>query len=616
MKSNTKGKLILICLVAMLSLSFVFGSNVANYSAKLSENPVNASEKNVENPSTSSNGVFKRYWKANGREITDSQDIQTNIYRIISDGQGGAIIAFQETNGGTSDIYAQKINSNGDRLWGVNGTLICNAPNHQYDLAICLDGSGGAIITWEDWRYGNPNLDIYAQRVSYDGTTHWGESWWSGPGDLNGTVICNATGGQWTPQICAIEGGGAIIAWNDPRTGSDIYAQKVSSDGTTHWGESWWSGPGDLNGTVISNATVNQGQVMICSDGANGAIVTWNDQRSDMDIYAQRVSSDGTTYWGESWWSGPGDRNGTVICNATNAQDWPQICSVEGGGAIIVWEDYRNGIQYDTYAQRVSLDGTTHWGESWWSGQNDLNGTVICNATGGQSEKLICSNEAGGAFITWTDERDPLSTDIYAQNVSSDGTTYWGESWWSGPGDRNGTVICNNTKDQTEPSICADGSGYAIVVWEDRRQGIGQSDIYAQRVSSDGVTHWGDGSLWGGTLDLNGTAICNIEGKNAFLNDVGPAVPSICSDNSNGVIIAWWDMRGTGKSMYAQRVGIRSPIGGALPSEDDDDDDDEDTGLVIVVVVIIIIACVGGVVVVVIVLIKKGIIGTSKLKRG
>ena len=90
----------------------------------------------------------------------------------------------------------------------------------------------------------------------------------------------------------------------------------------------------------------------------------------------------------------------------------------------------------------------------------------------------------------------------------------------------------------------------------------------------------------------------------------------MCSDNSNGVIIAWWDWRGTGISMYAQRVGVKSAGVGLPAGDDDDDDDDEDTGIVVVVVVIIIIACVGGVVIVIIVLIKKGIIDTTKLKRG
>ena len=62
MKTNTKTKLILVCLVALISFSFVFGSNVANYPVKLSEDPLNTSDLNGEEPSTSTNGGFKIYW--------------------------------------------------------------------------------------------------------------------------------------------------------------------------------------------------------------------------------------------------------------------------------------------------------------------------------------------------------------------------------------------------------------------------------------------------------------------------------------------------------------------------------------------------------------------------
>jgi hypothetical protein len=615
MKSNTKAKLFLVCLGALFSLSFVISSNVANFSGTLSNYSVSSGLQNLENPYTSTNGADKILWSANGTKITDSQDIYDHNYRIISDGQGGAIIAFQVKIGANKHIYAQKINSNGDRLWGVNGTIICNALINQNHIAICSDGSGGAIITWEDYRVNNN--DIYAQHVDSDGTTYWGESWWSGPGDRNGTVICNATDDQYSPQICEIEGGGAIIVWQDtrPASFSDIYAQKVSSDGTTYWGDGLtWDGNPDRNGTLICNATSYQGEVQICSDEANGAIITWNDLRAgNMDIYAQHVDSDGTTYWGdESTWDGNPDRNGTVICNATNTQDWPKICASEGGGAIITWEDYRYGVDdYYIFAQKVSSDGTTHWGESWWSGPGDRNGTVICNATGGQYDYQICSDGANGAIITWDDYRVD-NHDIYAQHVDFDGITYWGESWWSGPGDRNGTVICNATNDQIFPSICAVGGGGAIIAWTDRR--AGNYDIYAQDVSIDGTTYWGDGSTWGGNPDRNGTAICNVEGKWAKLNDGSgsPADPSICSDNNNGVIVAWWDWRGTGISMYAQRVESESSGGAVLPVGAQEDEGN--TGIV-GMVVIIILASVGGIVVIMAVLIQKGIINISKCKR-
>ncbi|MBN1560702.1 carboxypeptidase regulatory-like domain-containing protein [candidate division KSB1 bacterium] len=53
--------------------------------------------------------------------------------------------------------------------------------------------------------------------------------------------------------------------------------------------------------------------------------------------------------------------------------------------------------------------------------------------------------------------------------------------------------ICTKSIDQTEPKIISDGSGGAIILWADRRNG--DIDLFAQRVSMDGHILWqNDGS--------------------------------------------------------------------------------------------------------------------------
>jgi hypothetical protein len=180
----------------------------------------------------------------------------------------------------------------------------------------------------------------------------------------------------------------------------DIYAQKIDSAGDTKWGESFWSGPGDRNGTVICNATLEQEYPQICCDGAEGAIITWQDGRSDFgDIYAQKIDSAGDTKWAD---------NGTVICNDRLRQVYPQICCDGAEGAIITWWDKRDGTDYDIYAQKINSAGDTQWAD---------NGTVICNATLEQVYPQICCDGAGGAIITWRDNRSGTNSDIYAQKI-------------------------------------------------------------------------------------------------------------------------------------------------------------------------------------------------------
>jgi hypothetical protein len=55
-------------------------------------------------------------------------------------------------------------------------------------------------------------------------------------------------------------------------------------------------------------------------------------------------------------WS-PNPTVNTAVCTASGAQGLPQVVSDGGGGAIVVWEDARNGGDADIYAARLADDG-------------------------------------------------------------------------------------------------------------------------------------------------------------------------------------------------------------------------------------------------------------------
>ena len=249
--------------------------------------------------------------------------------QITSDGANGAIITWQDGRNSSYDIYAQMVNASGVVKWLANGSAICTAADNQNSPQIISDEAGGAIITWYDYRSGSEN-DIYAQMVNASGVVKW---------LVNGSPICTASGSQYNPQLVSVGSGeGAIITWYDYRNGNyDIYAQMVNASGVVKW---------LANGSAICTAAGSQILPQLVSDGADGAIITWYDNRgANLDIYAQRVSSVGATQWAE---------NGSAICTAVGNQYKPQLVSDEiGGGTIFTWYDSRNGL-YDIYAQGVN----------------------------------------------------------------------------------------------------------------------------------------------------------------------------------------------------------------------------------------------------------------------
>ena len=427
--------------------------------------------------------------------------------KIISDGSGGAIITWDDNRNSNTNanIYVQRIDAAGVVQWTLNGATICDTTRNQNSPTIASDGSGGAIIAWADFRDVSQLYQIYAQRINSSGVVQW---------TTNGVRICNITDGQYTPTILSDGSGGAIITWHDFRgivAQTNIYAQKINSSGEVLWAE---------NGVAICNATGEESHLTMVSDGFGGAIITWEGWRqvpSETNIYAQKIDSAGVMHWLV---------NGVVICDTTSSV-LPTSASDGAGGAIITWMDFRNGSANHIYAQKIDSTGNVQW---------TVNGVAICTAQYGGSHPTIVSDGSGGAIITWEDLREgALNFDIYAQKIDSAGVVQWTV---------DGVAVCTAAGNQVVPTIESDDEGGGIITWQDKRGGSSFSDIYAQKINSSGVVQW----------TANGVAISTATGNQSN--------PTIESDGSGGAIITWGDYRGGSYSdIYAQQVNANGLLG-------------------------------------------------------
>ncbi len=393
--------------------------------------------------------VTRAQWPANGIAVSSASGNQTAPV-IVTDGFGGAIVAWTDQRAGSIDIYARRVASYGSAVWTTDGVPVCTASFDQTAPAIASDGAGGAIVVWVDLRNGS-NRDIYAQRVDAFGVPQW---------TTNGIAVCSVTNNQYAPAIVSDGSGGAIVAWYDFRSlHYDIYAQRIDGNGNPLWT------PG---GVGLCTKSSNQNSPVIASDDAGGAIVAWLDFRNtNADIYARRIDSAGTPQW---------TADGVALCTDIAAQVAPVIARDGSGGAVVAWQDQRSGA-YDIYAQRLDATGATRW---------PLNGAVVCGATLDQIAPRVVADTAGGVVVAWQDFRSG-AYDIYTQRMNASGAALW---------TANGVALCTATANQTEPTIAPDGSAGAVVAWRDARGG--GADIYAQRVSAAGSVQWA----------ANGIAMC------------------------------------------------------------------------------------------------------------
>ena len=417
----------------------------------------------------------------------------------VTDGDGGAIIAWEDDRGGDSDIYVQRVSAEGETLWQIDGVAVCTATGDQnlYHSStsttgftpLVADGAGGAWIVWQDERaYGSSLRDVYVQRVDGSGNMLLA---------ANGVAVAAGAGMEDQPTACSDGEGGVIVAWQDKNTNPvfyDIHAQRFDATGNPRWND------GQSVPVVVWDW--DQDGPTICADGTGGAFVAWSDARDDVgDVYAQRLDPFGDLLWTE---------DGVAVCVAAGGQDAITVQPATGGGMLLAWVDRRTGSP-DIYGEKLEVSAG---GSLWMPG-----GKPICTASESQYRPALCSDDVGGAIVAWFDYRSasgpPWNLDIYAQRISADGATVW---------PLDGVVVCAAPDAQRDVDLAADGQGGAFLAWEDNRLGTGREDIYAQRLDVAGQPAW----------DVDGRAVCTATG-----NQQRPDVVA----GAGGMIAAWLDDR-------------------------------------------------------------------------
>lgn len=277
-------------------------------------------------------------WTADGAPMTTAPSVQSN-HLLVQDGAGGVIAVWSDDrDNGTSalDVYAQRLDPNGNTMWTPNGAVVSAALGNQSNHELVQDTSGGVIVVWSDTRNtGTSSLDIYAQRIGAGGGAQWA---------TNGIPVTTAAYFQSNHRLVQDGAGGVIAVWLDDRDNGtsalDIYAQRLSTGGSALWA---------ANGVPVTTAPTIQTDHEIVTDGAGGVIVVWTDERDNgttsLDLYAQQINASGIALC---------TPDGVPLTTAPRVQTDHTTVSPSPGAAVVVWGDQRDtGVSaIDLYAQR------------------------------------------------------------------------------------------------------------------------------------------------------------------------------------------------------------------------------------------------------------------------
>ena len=384
-------------------------------------------------------------WIENGVPVRQGVHIEWQRTGDVGN-SGEMIFGWSDTRTGDRDIYVQKIDTTGAKLWGDTGIRATVADGRQEDPVLVSDGSGGAFLAWIDYRsdeYG----DVYAQHLDSDGNLSW---------DPAGVPIAVNTGSQQSANMARGAAGVAYVIWDDGSLSEsgDIFGTVLTTSGPL--------ASGGTDGLPVVNASGTQTNHSIETSGSE-VVVVWRDTRdtNDPDIYGQRLDVNFTGLWGE---------NGTLVCGAASDQVYPKVAPADGDRVAVSWLDNRNNIKTDIFSQLLNADGSPAW---------TTDGIALTNLPSEQSASRVKSNGVDRIYYVWQDFRNnPQDPDIFMQSLDFSGSPVWADG---------GIPVVEATLKQLQPRFTLGDAGGMYVTWLDERNGgYPQSDIYLQYVNVDG----------------------------------------------------------------------------------------------------------------------------------
>lgn len=438
----------------------------------------------------------------------------TNSKLVVS---GNGVIFVWET-GSLENIYAQKMDFNGNLLWNSDNVAVCTADGLQCNLRLTSDNNGGCVIAWEDDRLYNPfQRSVYVQYLDSNGLMVWPQ---------NGILLYGNA--MWSHDpLPRFLGNNVFIAWMDNRTGSySVYYQILSPQGMHQLPVEGIALREGIDGSIVPELMVPR---------LNDVAVIWKDRRYGSygeRIFYQFINPDGSIQL---------ETNGrpvTLTCD--DSQMFPAAAATADGKLLIAWTD-----NFQIKAQLIDTDGSRLWGDdgilitqislpfymhskvSYEAGffylfyeklqyfpppanthlarihaqKLDLNGNLLWNPDGvlispslDGDERFDC-NLAGlnGRHVTW--QRMILTPDYYGftanycKLVNPNGSTAAG---WPAAGVALSNYLDYDSYQLNAASQLTDAG--LFVVWTDYRTDFIAS-IYGQLVSPQGEVLWNPAGL-------------------------------------------------------------------------------------------------------------------------
>lgn len=353
-----------------------------------------------------------------------------------------AIIVWHGTeDNNQSGLFAQRVESNGNRLWGSRGSKVTQDDSDVSDYSVFVGEDGTTKISYLLKEPGfTGDYDIMLAVLDDEGFV---------TSDSAGSLIHKSNLRKSRTNVVASKSGQTFIFWLENVDGKSVIRSVVLDSlnkkitGRTPLTLS------DNNKSVISYS--------VQSFGINAVYINWQYQGGEKDIFHQVISSNGKLLWGNK---------GKKATNFAGVKSYPKSL-VAGSNIFLTWTTQTS--KKEIMIQKFNVDGKELFKQ---------NGRPVLTSKNDQFSQQIISDGNDGFLIAWINKKvDSLYGNIIVQKFDENAVYQW---------DSTGVELGSHYNSQKSYlNLVPDGSGGTIAIFKDSRNG--KSEIYGQKVFSTGT---------------------------------------------------------------------------------------------------------------------------------
>ena len=339
-------------------------------------------------------------WNPGGILVSDAPNyswIAVYHMNLAVDAANNAIISSVDTRTGNWEVYAYKIDTNGNHVWNEDGLALSSDGSENIAPRLLVEPSDSSIVV--SWFESTNNSSLLLQRISPAGEMLWGAS---------GLSVSTFNASLVSPQP-ALSSDGQILVQAIKQTGSfpalssQVILQKYALDGTAQWNA--WLPLTDPVGFPLGNWLQD-----IQPDLVGGAFSSWTEMTTQNQTgKIQSVSAAGNLDWTSAVEASTSANNFRVSPRLALAND--------GSGVFSVWgESDAAQINRGILAQLIDTTGARLWGDGGLDVEPMGLSSFLDINTGHVDDDLL---------LSYIRQYSLGTMDIFASRLDADGTFAW-----------------------------------------------------------------------------------------------------------------------------------------------------------------------------------------------